>query len=133
MAAINLTRGFNRVFLLAVLGWAIFCLLIYPVLMAREGKAHYDGDVKYCYDMQAKFGSTAEPCLSQALKEFHSGTYSGFGFAWDEGEYWSFNGYYRHMGWMLPAMIAVPPILRYGLAWGVAGVCRWVWRGFRPV
>ena len=93
-----------------------------PVLMARQGTGHYDCDVKYCYDVQAKLGSPAEPCLSRALKVFRSGTHSGFGFAWDEGEYWSFTGYYRHTGWLLPAMTAVPPVLIYGLTWAAAGV-----------
>ena len=63
--------------------------------------------------------------------ELRSGTYSGFGFTWENGEFWSFKGYYRQMGWMLPLLIVIPPVLVYGLVWGISTVFRWVWRGFR--
>jgi hypothetical protein len=135
MTALNLRRGFNRIFVLLFVSWALFCLFAYPILMAREVKAHYDRDFKSCYRTYgvqglADFGSL-QICLSRADSERKTGTYSGFGFVWDEGEFWSLRGYYRHMGWMLAGIILVPPLLFYGLAWGVALVCRWIWLGFR--
>jgi hypothetical protein len=134
MAVLNLRRGFNRIFALLFVGWAFFCLFAYPISMAREINAHYDRDFKSCYRTYgvqglADYGSL-QICLSRADGDRRTGTYSGFGSAWDEGESWSLGGYYRHMGWVLPAMILIPPLAAYGLVWAVIGLSLWVWRGF---
>jgi hypothetical protein len=99
--------------------------------MAGKAFTHYDGDRKSCYQIYANDRPSLESCLSHSEKEFRSGLYSGFHFSWDDGEFWSFKGYYRHMGWLLPAAIVLPPLLVYLLAWGVSAICLWIWRGFR--
>ena len=134
MPTIVLRRGFNRIFVTLFIGWFIFCLFGYPVLMGREAQMHYDSDFKSCYEIYGVRGSadrgSLESCLSESKRELRDGTSSGFSFAWDEGEFWSLSGYYRHMGWMLATMIFVPPFLLYGSAWSFTALCRWIWRGF---
>jgi hypothetical protein len=53
MGAVILRR-LNRIFALLIVGWAVFCLFVQPVLMAREAKGHYDRDQRSCY---AAYGS----------------------------------------------------------------------------
>ena len=137
MKAVNLRRGLNRIFLLLVAGWALFCLFVAPVQMGTQARTHYERDLRSCHEIYGPAGTlpgrdALEDCLSQSEREFKAGTYSGFGFVWDDGEFWSLKGYYRHMGWGLALMIIIPPILVYGLAWLIAAVCFWIWRGFRP-
>src|SRR5580693_8546764 len=107
MTVLNLRRRFNRIFALLVVVWAAFCLLVQPVLMAGKAKTHYDNDIKWCNENYGPFGTLPDRgplagCLAQSEMEFKAGTYSGFGFVWEDGEFWSFKGYYRHMGWTLP-------------------------------
>jgi hypothetical protein len=101
--------------------------------MAGRAYTHYTSDLISCSELQINDKSSLEACRSRSEKEFRSGLYSGFDFAWDEGEFWSYKGYFRHMGWELVLMIVIPPVLIYLLAWVVTAFCLWIWRGFGSV
>ena len=150
---VNVRRGLNRLFIVLAAGWALYWLFIFPLVAVRQGNTHYETDLKWCYDMYGPFAASgpfakykASPdrealknCLSDSLTEHQTGINSGFHFLWDNGEYWSFMGYYRHEGWRLVELIIIPSLVAYGLAWGAFGlalgfraVCQWIWRGFKP-
>src|SRR4051812_36432491 len=102
MKSINVRRGFNRIFAVLVALWALYWLFVAPILMARQGKTHYDDDRKSCYEMYGASGTmpgvlALDECLAGSAREFKIGLYSGFGFTWDAGESWSYRRYYRHL------------------------------------
>src|ERR1700734_1146693 len=80
--------------------WALFCLTVQPILMAREGTKMYESDVRSCYAGYEE-SPQIEKCLSEAERAFHTGLHSGFGALYDEGHSWSYGWYYRTMGWAL--------------------------------
>ena len=83
---------------------------------------HYESDLRYCYEFETGKADLAD-CLARAEKERQSAS-----------DQWSFSSYYQSIfrGWVLPLVIIAPPILLYGLVWGITAVCAWIWRGFRP-
>ena len=146
---VSLRRGFNRLFIVLAACWAIYWLFVFPFVAAREDSQHYGRDVNSCGQMYGPAGTVSndskalQQCLSESEGEYATGRYSHLNFGttskWEKGDYWSYEGYYRHAGWFLVGLIFIPPLVAYGLAWGVYGlalgllvVCRWIWRGFRP-
>jgi len=119
----------NRLFLVLFITWGAYCLFISPLQMNGRARTHYQADRSACYEMLAKYDLPLESCLSDFEKEFRTGLYSGFPFFWNDGESFSYRGYYRHMGWLLATMIVVPALLAYLLTWGLNAVWLWVWRG----
>ena len=117
----NLRRGSNRIFAVAVAGWVLFCLFVYPMAQRIKIPGHYESDRRFCYQLQTSQGDLAD-CLARAEKERR-----------DTSDAWSFKNYYQSIfrDWFLPLVIVAPPILVYGLAWGTVALYSWIWRGFR--
>ena len=86
----------RRLFIVLTAGWVFFCLFVQPILMAREGLAHYENDLRFCYS-DASSPSQIQDCLSRARREFQTGLYAGFGVEYDQGHSWSYGWYYRVM------------------------------------
>jgi hypothetical protein len=127
---LTMRNRLNRLFIVLFVAWCAYCLFLYPIQLAGQAFTHRDNHRALCYDLlNSGAVSRIEPCLAEADKEFQAGTYSGFGFTWKEGEFWSYAGYYRGMSWLLITMILIPPIMVYLLCWGIAAVSLWVWRG----
>jgi hypothetical protein len=121
-------QRWNRLFLVAVICWAFFCLFVQPILMAREGVAHWAKERDEC--RSGIYSKDPSGCLKIADIEYHMGLYAGFGERYDEGQGdWSYPWYFRKL-WplLMIEIIALPPLL-YGLVWGAARTSIWVWRG----
>ena len=123
--SMNLKHGFNRLFLVLALGWAIFCAVFYPLQQQWEGQhqafMQHDKDYKNCAQLLVERPEwpLTKNCYEQAdIREKN------------RLDFYSFKNF-----WMLPVaiwyvflpLIVLPPVVVYGLA--VLGV--WVWRGFR--
>jgi hypothetical protein len=120
----------NRLFLVAVICWAAYCLFVQPILMAREGRINFDGDNKFCYENYSTIRTDQlQSCLDRAHAAFQKGMYAGFGVEYDRGHGFSYPWYFRVMWWFLLFEVIVPPILLYALVWGAVSVSPWVWRG----
>jgi hypothetical protein len=118
----HVKRGFNRLFLVLSIGWALYCALGYPLQIQIEGKNKADSDhrdaVRACVQSPGPLG--LKDCFDFAEKNRKNATefYSRRNIYADIGRFW----------WLLLLAIAVPPLAVYGLA--ALGV--WIWRGFKP-
>jgi hypothetical protein len=117
-----------RLFTVLTACWAFFCLFVQPILMAREGLAHYQNDLRFCYS-DPSTQSEIQDCLSRARREFQAGSYAGFGVEYDKGHSWSYSWYFRVAWRFLMIEIIAPPLLVYGIVWIVASISIWIWRG----
>lgn len=108
--------------------WVFFCIFVQPVLMAREGLAHFENDVRLCYSAYSS-SSEIQDCLTRARREFQTGSYAGFGAEYDKGHSWSYSWYFRVAWRFLLIEIIVLPLLISGIVWVIASVSIWVWRG----
>jgi hypothetical protein len=142
---VTLQRRFNRLFVFATVCWALYWLLGLPVGGNWLANRHYDAEIEKCWDMYAPDREVSldvdalRACRGQALASSARGVYSGFDFDWDEGERWSLEGYYDHMGQKLVGLIIIPPLAVYASAWGSWWLMRsfnaffiWLRRGLRP-
>jgi len=119
-------RGFNRLFLVLTVAWAIWCAVVYPLQMEwerqREAVSKYDKDVKTCQEIYVRHPDyrSMDDC-NRLAQVNETGAL----------EFWSFKHfwYWDVAFWQgeIPAIV-LPPLLVYAL--GMVG--RWVWRGFRP-
>ena len=62
----NLRRGANRIFIILAAAWALYCLFIYPIQMARMGTTHYEADRKFCFEEPRTNDAELQRCLAQA-------------------------------------------------------------------
>jgi len=122
-------RRFQRLFLALTVAWILYCLFVQPVLMGREGFVHYQKDRQECYEKLFAEHSNLQECLAQAEQEADSGLFAGFGVEYDKSHSWSYGWYFRVMWQLLIVEIVAPPVLIYGVAWLVAAVSIWIWRG----
>lgn len=142
---VTLQGRFNRLFVCAAACWAFYWLLGLPVGGAWRANRHYDAEVEKCWDLFAPDREVSlnagalRACREQAQASSARGVYSGFDFDWDEGERWSFEGYFTHMGQKVIGLISIPPLAVYASAWGSCWLIRslsafliWLRRGLRP-
>jgi len=141
----HLGRALNRSLVVLAFGWALFCLYVVPVEATRELAIHNKESRAYCIDHYVPETSAAgkddslTTCLEEATGHLKLGLNSGFadfatlGMLWENGDWGSFSGYYRHLSWLLIPIVAIPPLLTYALVGFIGVVALWVWRGFgRP-
>jgi len=148
----RLRSALARSFLIGAVGWTVFCTFVVPMVAAEELTKHYRASVAYCFDSFLpgtgiggdstggdSYGSDLKECLVNARAHLSLGLNSGFagfadfGMGWNDGDWGSFSGYFRHLGWLLIPIIAIPPLLTYALVGCIGVVVLWVWRGFgRP-
>jgi hypothetical protein len=114
----NLSRGFNRVFVVLAVVWAFYCLLVYP-LQTRNGLIEFD--VKQgagCYDApDHDYRTDCVKMWSDAAEK--------------DGNQWTLVNYYKtQWGYLLPIVTIFPAIV-YGLCRFIAFVFGWVYKGFK--
>jgi len=113
----NITRGFNRIFVVLAVVWAFYCLLVYP-LHTRSGLIEFD--VKQggaCYgSSDSEFRKDCVKMWSDAVEK--------------DSKQWALVNYYK-TNWelILPAITIFRAIV-YGLCRFIVFVFGWVYRGF---
>jgi hypothetical protein len=117
----NAKRGFNRLFIVLTVLWAIYWLLGYPIQKQQEAHRAYLGELRDCYEHQLGTGQEFKDCLAQANSSFNSIT-----------DNWGLVPFYTREFWFLVFVIAIVPLIVYGLCRGLAAAGLWVWHGFRP-
>lgn len=122
----NAKRGFNRLFLVVAVGWAIFWAVVYPLDRQwedqRETLAQWRKDVKNCDQLVVERPGWAltKNCYERAMTNRENAL-----------ELYSFKNF-----WIYPVavwrlflpLIVLPPLVVYGLAAFVV----WIWHGFKP-
>jgi hypothetical protein len=122
----NVRRGFNRLFLMLTLGWAISWAVLYPLGRQwedqRETLSKYRKDVKNCDQLVVERPGWAltKNCYEHAVTSRENALeLSSF------KNFWIYPVAFRRL--FVP-LIILPPLAMYGLA--VLSV--WLWRGFKP-
>lgn len=122
---LNYRSGFNRLFVVAWAGWAVFCLVLYPVERRREITTRYDlaNLAPSCVALSGSL-SASGPCLDRLLKARDA-----------ELKFYVPREYYLHDGWILALLVppAVTYILIAGMFCGAERTVVWVWRGFKGI
>jgi hypothetical protein len=121
----NLKRGFNRTFCSLTIGWALFCLVLFPLRMQwagqQEALSQHDKDVKMCqqlmverpeWDMTKNCFERIDANEQNALAHY---SFEKF-WIWD-GVFWKFE----------LAAIIIPPAIVYALS----VLMVWIWQGFK--
>ena len=117
----NIKRGFNRLFLVAAIGWAIYCTVIYPFSEQRKAWNHYEEDQHGCYERELdQSHDRLDSCLKLAEAEWRTALDS-----------WSFKNFYFGAWPLILAAIIGFPVVVYGGVRGIAAISIWVWRGYR--
>jgi hypothetical protein len=114
----NLTRGFNRIFILLAVLWATYWLLVYPMRMrnalikfdVQQGGACYESqDREYRKDCVEMWNDAiGRDVREQTLKSYYRSNWADI-----------------LMG------ITIVPVLIYGVCRVVGFVFAWVYRGFK--
>jgi hypothetical protein len=117
MRSLNLKRGYNRIFAVLAVMWAIYCAAIYPLQQRVKAVRHYEHDVAFCYEFQ---GPQREECLVRAESERQTSL-----------ELWTPKSLYVDGLWLLLLAVIVPPLIVYAITVGITAVFLWIVRGFR--
>jgi hypothetical protein len=118
--ALNLRRGFNRLYIVLACMWAVYCLVIYPMQQREKALQEWGEDKQVRYGRQHALPDGTSECLKLAEQTFQTNT-----------EPWSIVNFYPGARWLLFLVVVVLPIVAYGVCRGFAAVSVWVWHGFR--
>ena len=121
MAAGNVKRGFNRLFIVAAVVWAVYCTIIYPIQQRTEAYHRYETDQRGCYESElGQPQSKLDECLKTAEGLWRT-----------DIDQWSVRNFYiGAWPWILAAIIGLP-LTVYGTTRGVTAVWLWVWHGYK--
>jgi hypothetical protein len=113
----NVTRGFNRVFIVLAVMWALYCSVGYPLARQAEATRLFNVNGEACSaDLSVKWSD----CIKDAQAAYQ-----------DQFAAWQFRRFYS---WAWPIVLAASigvPLIAYGLCRGAGKVAAWVYRGFR--
>jgi hypothetical protein len=116
----NIKRGFNRLFIVLAVMWAVFCTVVFPFTERRKATAQYDKDMVVCYSYELENGKSAlDTCLRDAEAVWKT--------TLDE---YTIKNFYIGAWQLIFAAIVVLPLLVYGIVRGVAATSVWVWKGY---
>jgi hypothetical protein len=125
MAAVNVKRGFNRLFIVATVAWVLYGCVISPLQQQEElltlEFSTYIADEDHCHK-SALHGSTAD--LNACLKSAEDA------WAFRRGQHSLRSVYAAIWQFMLAASVGLPLVV-YGAIRGIAAVCLWVWHGYK--
>jgi hypothetical protein len=116
---VNLTNGFNRLYIVLAFSWAIYCLFLYPLQKKGEALELYEEEQRFCHDRQY----AAQDGLSDCLKMMERGYRTRV-------EMWSGKNFYAGFWWVLLLVVVVFPSVLYGCCRGALLIAGWVWHGF---
>ena len=117
----NLSKGFNRLFVVVAVSWAAYCTLVYPIQQKEKAFDHYEEDRRGCYERElGQPQSRLDACLKSAEKEWRINI----------DQYSVRNFYIGAWPLILVAIIRLPLVV-YGSVRGVAAVGIWIWRGYK--
>jgi hypothetical protein len=117
--ALNLRRGFNRLYIVLACMWAVYCLLVYPVQQREKALKEWAADKQVCYASQHTLPDAMSECLKLAERTFQT-----------KSEPWSIVNFYPGARWLLLFAVVVLPLVGYGVCRGCAAVSVWIWHGF---
>jgi hypothetical protein len=115
----NLRRGFNRLFVVLTVAWAVYCLLVFPQQQKRKAMAEYSTRYSDCYSEY--LGKNERAACTKVAAEFFK----------VEVDSWSPRNFYIGAWWILLLAVVALPLIVYWLCRGTAAVSLWVWRGFK--
>lgn len=113
----NLRRGFNRLFVVLTVAWAVYCLLVFPEQQKRKAMAEYSTRSNLCYSDYSDKDERAECTKLAAVRA--------------DVDNWSPRNFYIGAWWILLLAVVALPFIVYWLCRGAAAVSLWVWRGFK--
>jgi preprotein translocase subunit Sec63 len=115
----NFKRGFNRLYLVLVVMWVVYCLFVYPQQKQVEAFTEWQSDQKLCYASHSSV-EDENNCLRTMEDNYQNrrSMYSG-------------REFYLGVGWIWLLLLIVFPLMLYGFCHGAVAVVVWVWRGFR--
>jgi hypothetical protein len=115
----NIKRGFNRLFIVLTVFWAIYCLFVYPIQQRREAQTAYNNELRVCWEHELGKGQEFKDCLETARLS-------------SQVDQWSLRAFYTRESWFLVLVVIVVPLIAYGFCRGLATVGLWVWHRFKP-
>ena len=115
----NLRRGFNRLFIIIAVVWAIYCLVGYPMQKRAEAHNFYDKDLRNCYQYDLGKGEIFTECLKLAEKIQRISL-----------DQWTPENFYIGQFWPLLVVVVGIPSGIYLLCRGLAALSLWIFRGF---
>jgi|ERR1700732_2465166 hypothetical protein len=111
-------RGFNRLYFVLVLIWAVYCLFVYPSRKQVEAYNEYRNEQTVCYADPGPLG--LEDCLQIAEQNYHGRL------RWCSGR-----DFYLKLWPIWLFILIIFPLVLYGVCRGLAVIGVWVWHGFR--
>jgi hypothetical protein len=66
----NLRRGFNRLFVVLTVAWAVYCLLIFPQQQKQKAMAEYSSRYSHCYSGEYPHKDDRAECTKLAGEFF---------------------------------------------------------------
>jgi hypothetical protein len=135
----NIKRGFNRLFIVATIVWALYCAVWLPLKQQGEALTQADKtlqlETKTCMDSAMETaresGSTESVMTPTAIASFNACSK----IAKDEWEYRishsSVKTFYATQWPFILAGIVIVPLIAYGIMRGVVAVSMWIWRGYK--
>jgi hypothetical protein len=126
---VNLKRGFNRLYIVLAVGWAIYCLFVYPEKKSLEITGKWMEEQKGCYVEADSVRTESEiPLRVEESKKCFEAMDRNYR---TELSMWSGKGFYLRAWSILLVAVVAFPIVLYGCCRGAAAVAVWIWQGFR--
>ena len=117
----NLKKGFNRLFVVVAVSWAVYCTVVYPIQQREKAFDVYQEDQRGCYERElGEPRARLDACLKSAEHERQTNV-----------EQWSVRNFYIGAWPLILAAIFGLPLVVYGSVRGVAAVGVWIWRGYK--
>jgi hypothetical protein len=114
---LTVARGFNRIFIVLAVVWAIYCLLVYPLQRRNALIDFYEEQGAACYE------APNHDYIQDCVKMWSNG-------AEKAGSQWNLVHYYKTNWEFLLPVITIFPAIAYGLCRFITFVFQWIYRGF---
>jgi hypothetical protein len=115
----NLKGGFNRLFIVLTVLWALYCLVWYPFRERAKSQTAYNRQLESCYTKELGRDEAFKGCVRLAEVIFDDGQRE-----------WQLRRYYTTLWpFILLALVGVP-LLFYVLVRVIAVVGVWIYRGY---
>ena len=114
----NIKRGFNRLFVVLTMGWALYCLFVIPMQRKNDAMSLYFNELNICSSHHVA-GEDPTSCATFVQNTFGP-----------EVDRWALFNYFK--GYWLYILIAVTlvPLAVYGLLRVLALLGVWVYHGY---